>query len=78
MSVEFQGNLFDTADRATLGSLAATRRTPLTHDAWVDVRPNWVAGADAVLEALLTDVPWSTCPGSSTRTPPARPCPTRS
>jgi alkylated DNA repair dioxygenase AlkB len=58
MSVEFQGNLFDTADCATLGSLAATRRTPLTRGAWVDVRPNWVAGADSVLEALLTDVPW--------------------
>jgi alkylated DNA repair dioxygenase AlkB len=58
MSVEFQGNLFDTDDCATLGSLAATRRTSLARGAWVDVRPNWVAGADSVLEALLTDVPW--------------------
>lgn len=61
MSVEFQGNLFDLADAGSpgsLGGLAATRRTPLTRGAWVDVRPNWVAGADDVLAALLADVPW--------------------
>lgn len=58
MSVEFQGNLFDTAEAASLGSLGAIRRTPLTHGAWVDVRPNWVSGADAVLATMLEDVPW--------------------
>jgi alkylated DNA repair dioxygenase AlkB len=58
MTVEFQGNLFDTADAASLGSLGAARRTTLTRGAWVDVRPNWVAGADDVLATLLADVPW--------------------
>ena len=58
MSVEFQGNLFDTADAPALSSLGAVRRTPLTRGAWVDVRPNWVAGADEVLATLLADVPW--------------------
>lgn len=58
MTVEFQGNLFDTAEAASLGSLAAARRTVLTRGAWVDVRPNWVSGADAPLATLLGDVPW--------------------
>jgi alkylated DNA repair dioxygenase AlkB len=62
MSVEFQGNLFDTADAPTLGRLALAgsglRRTTLARGAWVDVRPNWVAGADEVLATLLRDVPW--------------------
>ena len=58
MTVEFQGNLFDTADAASLGSPGAARRTTLTRGAWVDVRPNWVAGADDVLATLLADVPW--------------------
>lgn len=58
MTVEFQGNLFDTAEAASLGSLAAARRTVLTDGAWVDVRPNWVSGADAPLASLLGDVPW--------------------
>lgn len=58
MTVEFQGNLFDTAGAAKLGSLRPVRRTTLTRGAWVDVRPNWVGGADDVLTTLLADVPW--------------------
>ena len=58
MTVEFQGNLFDTADAASLGSLRAIRRTTLRRGAWIDVRPNWVAGADDVLATLLAEVPW--------------------
>ena len=56
--VEFQANLFDTAVAPSLGSLAATRRTPLRRGAWVDVRPNWIGGADPVLRRLVDDVPW--------------------
>ena len=56
--MEFQANLFDTAVAPSVGSLAATRRTPLRRGAWVDVRPNWVGGADPVLSALVDDVPW--------------------
>ncbi len=58
MSVEFQGNLFDTASAAAVGSLRATRRTRLTRGAWVDLRPNWISGADDVFAALVEDVPW--------------------
>ena len=56
--MEFQANLFDTAVAPSLGSLAATRRTPLRRGAWVDVRPNWVGGADPVFSSLVSDVPW--------------------
>ncbi len=59
MSVEIQGNLFDTAPAVEVRALAgATRRTVLPRRAWVDVRPNWIAGADEVLAALVADVPW--------------------
>ena len=30
----------------------------LTHGAWVDVRPGWVTGADALFLRLQADVPW--------------------
>jgi alkylated DNA repair dioxygenase AlkB len=57
--VEFQASLFDAAPGSRrLGSLAAARRTPLAHGAWVDVRPNWVTRPDDVFAALVTDVPW--------------------
>ncbi len=55
--MDFQGTLFDTGT----GLAPLTRhveRTRLTHGAWVDVRPNWVAEADDVLAALRREVPW--------------------
>ncbi|CUR55613.1 Alkylated DNA repair protein, DNA-N1-methyladenine dioxygenase [metagenome] len=59
MTVEIQGNLFDAAPAVTIRPLAgAVRRTPLSRGAWVDVRPNWITGADEVLTALVNDVPW--------------------
>ncbi|QIX25724.1 alpha-ketoglutarate-dependent dioxygenase AlkB [Nocardioides sp. JQ2195] len=62
MSVEFQANLFDVAPAPEVGSLAPTRRTPLAtpggRAAWVDVRPNWITGADEVFARLVADVPW--------------------
>jgi len=59
MTVEIQGNLFDTEPAVTVHPLTgAVRRTPLRRGAWVDVRPNWVTGADEVLAALVSDVPW--------------------
>jgi alkylated DNA repair dioxygenase AlkB len=59
--VDFQGTLFETAgetDAAVLGDLAVAVRHRLTRGAWVDVRRDWVAGADDVLTALLREVPW--------------------
>jgi alkylated DNA repair dioxygenase AlkB len=55
--VDFQGTLFDTAG-AEVGSLAALARHPLSRGAWVDVRRNWITGADDVFDALVADVPW--------------------
>ncbi len=59
MTVPFQGSLLDTGDEVGLRPLgSAVRRTVLTHGAWVDVRPSWVTGADALLDRLLRAVPW--------------------
>jgi alkylated DNA repair dioxygenase AlkB len=55
--VDFQGTLFDTAG-AEVGPLAALTRHPLSRGAWVDVRRNWITGADDVFDALVADVPW--------------------
>jgi alkylated DNA repair dioxygenase AlkB len=54
-----QPSLLDLADEVRLGPLGdRVRRTPLAHGAWVDHRPGWVEGSDAVLESLLHEVPW--------------------
>jgi alkylated DNA repair dioxygenase AlkB len=59
MAFTLQGSLLDLGDEMALGDLAAglTRQT-LSAGAWVDVRPGWLAGGDALVEALLHDVPW--------------------
>ncbi len=45
--------------RPALGALGpSVRRTTLTRGAWVDVRPAWVTGADALFGRLVRDVPW--------------------
>jgi len=55
----FQGSLLDLSGPAGPGPLGpAVRRTALRHGAWVDVRPGWIAGADALFERLLGAVPW--------------------
>ena len=57
--MDFQGTLFEPAvDAAGLGGLEPAERHPLTRGAWVDVRRDWVSGADEVLERLVADVPW--------------------
>jgi alkylated DNA repair dioxygenase AlkB len=60
MSVAVQGSLLDGgADGASLGALGATvRRIPLTQGAWVDLRPGWVQGSDALFDTLVETVPW--------------------
>jgi alkylated DNA repair dioxygenase AlkB len=55
--MDFQGTLFETPAPG-LGALASSVRQRLTRGAWVDVRRDWVAGADEVLERLVADVPW--------------------
>jgi alkylated DNA repair dioxygenase AlkB len=57
--MDFQGTLFEpTVDAPGLGDLRTAVRHPLTRGAWVDVRRDWVSGADEVLERLVADVPW--------------------
>jgi alkylated DNA repair dioxygenase AlkB len=59
MTREWQGSLLDLGDEAgprPLGS--SVQRTVLAHGAWIDLRPGWIAGADALFERLAESVPW--------------------
>src|SRR5262245_33686259 len=59
MAGMFQGPLLDCGGDVGPGPLGATvRRTPLASGAWVDVRPGWIAGADALFDRLAETVPW--------------------
>lgn len=59
MEVAFQGSLLDPPAGDALPPLAGSvRRTVLGHGAWVDVRPGWLPGADALFGKLLRTVPW--------------------
>ncbi len=58
--MEFQASLLDEPDGpSALGQLAGSlRRTDLAHGAWIDIRPGWVSGSDALFGRLVADVPW--------------------
>src|SRR5919112_2974693 len=59
MSAALQASLLDLADDITLGRLGgAVTRRPLGSGAWLDVRPGWLTGADALFDSLLDSVPW--------------------
>ncbi|MGE5290752.1 MAG: alpha-ketoglutarate-dependent dioxygenase AlkB [Micromonosporaceae bacterium] len=59
MTGAFQGSLLDSCEEAGPGPLGTSvTRTALAHGAWVDVRPNWIAGADALFGRLVSAVPW--------------------
>jgi alkylated DNA repair dioxygenase AlkB len=59
MTVAFQGSLLDLDCPEGPGQLgAAVQRTRLAHGAWVDVRPGWLGGADALFGRLTRTVPW--------------------
>ena len=53
-----QGSLFDQTDDLCLGPLDGIRRTTLGSGAWIDVRPGWLTGSDALFEHLAAEVPW--------------------
>jgi alkylated DNA repair dioxygenase AlkB len=56
---ELQGSLLDLGDEAGPGPLGSSvQRTVLAHGAWIDVRPGWIAGADALFARLAESVPW--------------------
>ncbi|MEU7764637.1 alpha-ketoglutarate-dependent dioxygenase AlkB [Nocardia sp. NPDC049190] len=58
MSTPLQGSLLDGFGDTELGSLRRMRRTGLDRGAWVDVLPGWLAGADALFDRLVDNVPW--------------------
>jgi alkylated DNA repair dioxygenase AlkB len=54
-----QESLLDLAEEPALGALGSSvRRVWMSHGAWVDVRPGWLAGSGAVFGALVEAVPW--------------------
>ncbi len=55
----FQPSLLDAVTEVGPSLLGdGTRRTTLSHGAWVDLHPGWLHGADELYERLLTGVPW--------------------
>ncbi len=55
----FQGSLLDLGDEVRAAPLGSSlRRTHLALGAWIDVRPGWIAGADALFGRLIDAVPW--------------------
>ena len=59
MSLALQGSLLDCGDDIELGNLAfGNTRTHLSHGAWIDHRPGWLAGADRLFDVLHDEVPW--------------------
>jgi alkylated DNA repair dioxygenase AlkB len=59
MAGMFQGSLLDCTGDVGPGPLGPTvRRTALAYGAWIDVRPGWISGADALFDRLVETVPW--------------------
>jgi alkylated DNA repair dioxygenase AlkB len=59
MTQAFQGSLLDLSGEAGPGPLGpSVQRTTLAGGAWIDVRPGWFSGADALFERLIDAVPW--------------------
>jgi alkylated DNA repair dioxygenase AlkB len=59
MTRELQASLLDLCDESGPGPLGSTvQRTALANGAWIDLRPGWIAGADALFERLADTVPW--------------------
>lgn len=53
-----QGSLLDLAESEAFTSLARLERTDLAQGAWVDHRPGWLQGSQALFERLVKQVPW--------------------
>ncbi len=54
----FQASLFDVDKEFALGDLSGIERIALSDGAWLEVRPGWVTGADALFERLVATVHW--------------------
>jgi alkylated DNA repair dioxygenase AlkB len=54
-----QGSLLDLCEEPAPGPLGGTvHRAMLSHGAWVDIRPGWMAGAGVLFDRLRQFVPW--------------------
>jgi alkylated DNA repair dioxygenase AlkB len=59
MNSVLQGSLLDLCEEPGPGPLGSSvRRTVLARGAWVDLRPGWIAGADALFGRLAAAAPW--------------------
>ncbi|HWL98642.1 MAG TPA: alpha-ketoglutarate-dependent dioxygenase AlkB [Nocardioidaceae bacterium] len=59
MTMALQASLLDVATGPELGRLTGSvRRTDLGRGAWVDLRPGWLSGSDALFDRLVEEVPW--------------------
>lgn len=59
MEEYFQGSLLDSGRPTEIGALGSrVQRASLTYGAWVDVRPGWISGSDALFLKLQAEVPW--------------------
>ncbi|MEE3849334.1 alpha-ketoglutarate-dependent dioxygenase AlkB [Gordonia sp. LSe1-13] len=59
MTAGIQGSLFDQpTDGVALRDLGSTTRRRLTDGAWVDLRPGWVSGSDALFDRLRETAAW--------------------
>lgn len=59
MTGAFQGSLLGFSDEVRPGPLGSSvQRTTLSAGAWIDLRPNWIGGADLLFERLVDTVPW--------------------
>ncbi|MEU7892306.1 alpha-ketoglutarate-dependent dioxygenase AlkB [Nonomuraea sp. NPDC049152] len=55
----FQASLLDCFSSEGPGPLGSTvRRVDLGRGAWIDLRPGWIGGADALLHRLIAGVAW--------------------
>jgi alkylated DNA repair dioxygenase AlkB len=54
----WQPSLLDSGAPAVDASFTSAERIALGEDAWVDVVPGWLTGADALFEAVLDAAPW--------------------
>ena len=54
-----QGSLFDLAQEPAVGALGASvQRTELSRGAWLDLRRQWITGADELFARLVDRLPW--------------------
>jgi alkylated DNA repair dioxygenase AlkB len=59
MQLAWQSSLLGTAEPAIEATFRDLYRVELDDDSWIDVVPNWLAGADQVFAALAAGAPWS-------------------